>query len=152
MEARQAIGDLAVRYAMAVDDADVDAVLACFAPDGSFVRRGTEVSGAELRPFWERMTTRYAFTVHLVHGHLVTVDGETGTGVQAGSAELLLEGTLLRASYRYRDRYACVGGRWLFARREIFFAYVVPDGEPFPAGTDRIRWPGADPEPADLPW
>jgi ketosteroid isomerase-like protein len=151
--AREAIEDLAVRYAMAVDDRDVDTVLSCFIPDGTFVRRGTETSGSELRPFWERMMARYGLTVHTVHGHLVTVDAgtATATGVQAGSAELHHAGTLVRASYRYRDRYARLDGRWLFARRELAFAYVLADGEPFPDGIDRIRWPGTEPEPADYP-
>jgi ketosteroid isomerase-like protein len=149
--ARQAIADLAVRYAMAVDDRDIETVLDCFTPDAAFVRRGTAVSGPELRPFWERMMARYALTVHTVHGHLTTVDGETGTGVQAGSAELVYRGTVMRASYRYQDRYACLDGRWRFSRRELGFAYVLPDGAPFPDGIDRIRWPDADPEPADYP-
>jgi SnoaL-like domain len=149
--ARQAIGDLAVRYSMAVDDHDLETVLACFAPDGAFVRRGVEVSGDGLRPFYQRMMVRYGLTVHTVHGHLVTVDGATASGVQAGAAELFYAGTMMRAAYRYQDRYACRDGRWLFARRELGFAYVLPAGEPFPAGVDRIRWPDADPEPADYP-
>jgi uncharacterized protein (TIGR02246 family) len=149
--ARQAIADLAVRYAMAVDDHDLETVLSCFTPDAVFVRRGEAVPGAELRPFFERMTSRYGLTVHTVHGHLVDVDGPTATGVQTGSAELLLEGTMMRAAYRYRDAYVCPDGRWLFGRRELAFAYAVPADQPFPAGTDRIRWPGTAPEPADYP-
>ena len=151
LSARQEIADLAVRYAMDVDDHDIETVLSCFTPDGTFVRRGSAVSGPELRVFWERMMARYGLTVHTVHGHLVTVDGATGKGVQAGSAELVYRGTLMRASYRYEDRYACRDGRWLFARRELGFAYMLPDGAPFPAGTDRIRWPDAEPEAADYP-
>ena len=34
---------------------------------------------------------------------------------------------------------------------ELGFAYMLPDGAPFPAGTDRIRWPDAEPEAADYP-
>lgn len=149
--ARQEIADLAVRYSMAVDDHDIETVLACFAPDGVFVRRGVEMSGPELRPFFERAVSRYGLTVHTVHGHLVTVDGHTATGVQAGSAELVLQGTLVRAAYRYRDSYVCRDGRWLFARRELGFAYAVPADQPFPAGADRVRWPDAAPEAADYP-
>jgi uncharacterized protein (TIGR02246 family) len=149
--ARQAIADLAVRYALAVDDHDIETVLSCFAPDGVFVRRGVAVSGAALRPFFEQAASRYGLTVHTVHGHLVTVDGPTATGVQAGSAELVLQGTMVRAAYRYRDSYVCRDGRWLFARRELGFAYAVPAGRPFPAGVDRICWPDAAPEPADYP-
>jgi ketosteroid isomerase-like protein len=149
--ARQAIADLAVRYSMAVDDHDIETVLSCFTPDGVFVRRGVEVSGAGLRPFFQRMAGRYGLTVHTVHGHLVTVDGQTATGVQAGSAELFHQGTMMRAAYRYRDSYVCRHGRWLFGRRELGFAYAVPAGQPFPAGVDRIRWPDVAPETADYP-
>ena len=151
LAARQEIADLAVRYAMAVDDHDIPAVLACFDPHGEFVRAGVPVRGGDLEPFWRAMMDRYGLTVHTVHGHLITVAGDTGTGVQAGSAELFYRGTLMRAVYRYTDAYARRDGRWRFARRELRFAYVLPAGEPFPAGPDRIRWPGEDPRPADYP-
>lgn len=146
---RQAIADLAVRYSFAVDDRDLETVLACFAPGATFRRRGTEVT--DLRPFYETMLARYDLTIHTVHGHLVTVDGATGTGVQAGSAELLREGTMMRAAYRYSDSYVRTESGWQFARRELSFLYTVPDGEPFPSGPDRIRWPGEAPRRGELP-
>lgn len=148
MPDRQDIADLAVRYSFAVDDRDLDTVLGCFAPGAAFVRLGTEVT--DLRPFYETMFARYDLTIHTVHGHLVTVDGPHATGVQAGSAELLREGTLMRAAYRYRDTYVKADG-WRFARRELAFLYTVPDGEPFPTDADRIRWPGEPPRHAELP-
>lgn len=143
------LADLAVRYSFAVDDRDLDTVLACFAPGAVFARAGTEVT--DLRPFYEAMFARYDLTIHTVHGHLVTVDGPRATGVQAGSAELLQDGTMLRAAYRYRDAYVHSGGQWRFARRELSFFYVLPEGEPFPAGPDRIRRPGEAPRRQELP-
>ena len=42
---KAALVNLSVLYSMAVDDHDLDTVVACFAPDGTFTRLGTTVRG-----------------------------------------------------------------------------------------------------------
>ena len=51
--AKDEIRDLAGRYALAVDDHDIDAVLSMFTEDGVFAVAGTELCGREqIRPFY----------------------------------------------------------------------------------------------------
>src|ERR1700753_2174520 len=86
--ARQAIDDLVDLYSLAVDDHDLDTVVACFASDGVFVRRGRAVTGHdELREFYRASMLRYGLTVHTPHGIVTAIDGSTASGIVCGHAE-----------------------------------------------------------------
>ncbi|RFU19147.1 nuclear transport factor 2 family protein [Geodermatophilus marinus] len=155
LAARAAITDLNALYMMAVDDHDIEGVLACFAPDGSFTRLGGTVSGhAALRDFYVGMMDRYVTTLHVPNSHVVRVgDENSATGVVTGHAELSLAGTLMMAAFRYPDRYRRVDSQWVFQDRSLRFMYVTPFSEMASTftGPARIRWPEAPPVEADIP-
>lgn len=152
---RQAIADLGVLYARAVDDHDLDAVVAMYTGDGVFERRGVAATGPpEIRAAYVTSFDTYRTMLHTPHPGVVHLHGDgTASGWSHGHAELATRSTLVLASYRYEDDYRCEGGRWLFARRSITFMYAVPADQM--AGSfgsvDRIRWPRTTPEAADYP-
>lgn len=152
---RQAIADLGVLYARAVDDHDLDAVVAMYTGDGVFERRGVAATGPpEIRAAYVASFDTYRTMLHTPHPGVVHLHGDgTASGWSHGHAELATRSTLVLASYRYEDDYRCEGGRWLFARRSITFMYAVPADQM--AGSfgsvDRIRWPRTTPEAADYP-
>jgi uncharacterized protein (TIGR02246 family) len=152
---RAAISDLAVLYMMAVDDHDIERVLACFAPDGSFTRAGTTSrGGAQLRAFYIAMMDRYITTLHTPHSHVIQLDSaDQGSGLMTGHAELSLDGTLMVAAYRYADIYVRLESRWLFQSRSLQFMYVTPFQEMATTftGDRRIRWPETEFAVADIP-
>ena len=144
---KAALVNLSVLYSMAVDDHDLDTVVACFAPDGTFTRLGTTVRGHDdLRAFYGSMMDRYVTTLHTPESHVavVDVDAGTATGVVNGHGELALGDRLLLAAYRYDDRYVRLDGRWVFAARTIRFMYNVPFEEMATSFADRrrLRVPG----------
>src|SRR4051794_34935364 len=68
---KAALVNLSVLYSQAVDDHDLDTVVDCFAPDGSFTRLGTTVRGhADLRSFYASMMDRYVTTLYTPETHL----------------------------------------------------------------------------------
>jgi uncharacterized protein (TIGR02246 family) len=152
---RQAIADLGVLYARAVDDHDLDAVVAMYTGDGVFERRGVAATGPdEIRAAYVESFATYRTMLHTPHPGVVRLHGDgTASGWSHGHAELATRSTLVLASYRYEDDYRCEGGRWLFARRSITFMYAVPADQL--AGSfgsvERIRWPRTAPEAADYP-
>lgn len=153
---KAALVNLSVLYSMAVDDHDLDTVVACFAPDGTFTRLGSTVRGhAELRPFYASMMDRYVTTLHTPESHVAVVDVEAGTatGVVNGHGELALGDRLLLAAYRYDDRYVRLDGRWVFASRAIRFMYNVPFDEMATSFADRrrLRVPGTPVVAGDYP-
>ena len=154
LHARRAIEDLTTVYSMAVDDHDLDTVVRCFAPDGVFCRRANVVTGhAALRLFYRASMDRYGLTVHTPTGVVATVDGDTARGVASGHAELVYQGRLVLASFRYLDDYRVHDGRWTFAHRELSFAYAAPMETLHRAAVtpDRIAWPDVPAEPGDYP-
>jgi uncharacterized protein (TIGR02246 family) len=152
---RQAIGDLGVLYARAVDDHDVDSVVAMYTPDGVFERRGVAATGRDaIRAAYVASFDTYRTMLHTPHPGVVQLHGDgTASGWSHGHAELATRSTLVLASFRYEDDYRCAEGRWLFARRSITFMYAVPADEL--AGSfgsvERMRWPRTAPEAADYP-
>ncbi|WP_199522489.1 nuclear transport factor 2 family protein [Geodermatophilus marinus] len=152
---RQAIADLGVLYARAVDDHDVDSVVAMYTADGVFERRGVAATGrAEIRAAYVASFDTYRTMLHTPHPGVVQLHGDgTASGWSHGHAELATRSTLVLASFRYEDDYRRVDGRWLFAKRSITFMYAVPADELATSfgSVERMRWPRTAPEPADYP-
>lgn len=153
---KAALVNLSVLYSMAIDDHDLDTVVACFAPDGTFTRLGTTVRGHEdLRTFYGSMMDRYVTTLHTPESHVavVDVDAGTATGVVNGHGELALGDTLLLAAYRYDDRYVRLDDRWVFESRTIRFMYNVPFEQMATSFSDarRLRVPGTPVAEGDYP-
>ena len=67
------------------------------------------------------------------------------------SATQLGKGVVIRVGLP--EWYAKLGERWHFAERRIKFRYVLPFGELERLYGDplRVRWPGTQPGPADVP-
>ncbi len=152
---REAIRDLVMLYARAVDDHDIDAVVSTFTADGVFDRRGEEAVGhGEIRDSFLTAMRTYQAMLHTPEAHVVTLTGpDEATGWASGHAELVTRRTTLIAAYRYDDAYVREDGCWRFSRRRVSFMYAVPADEHGSGlvGTHRMRWPGMDPAPADYP-
>ncbi len=152
---RQAIADLGVLYARAVDDHAIDTLVGMFTSDGVFERRGVAATGPdEIRAAYVASFDTYRTMLHTPHPGVVVLHGDgTASGWSHGHAELATRSTLVLASYRYEDSYRCVDRRWSFAKRSITFMYAVPADELAGSfgGVERIRWPRTAPEAADYP-
>ena len=152
---RQAIADLGVLYARAVDDHDVDSVVAMYTADGVFERRGVAATGREaIRAAYVASFGTYRTMLHTPHPGVVRLHGDgTASGWSHGHAELATSSTLVLASFRYEDDYRCDDGRWRFARRSITFMYAVPADQLATSfgSVERMRWPRTAPEAADYP-
>lgn len=152
---RQAIADLGVLYARAVDDHAIDALVDMYTPDGVFERRGVPAAGhVEIRAAYVASFDTYRTMLHTPHPGVVQLHGDgTASGWSHGHAELATRSTLVLASFRYEDDYRCTDGRWRFARRSITFMYAVPADQMAGGFTDelRLRWPRTAPEAADYP-
>jgi len=155
IESRQQIGDLLLHYCMACDDRDIEALVGCYAADGYFVSSDRRTVGhdAMRRQFTARLAD-FGPTYHVIHGAVVEFTGpETAAGTVLAHAEHMVDRGIVLAAHRYVDAYTRVDGRWLLQSREAKFYYVVPAEElaTMDPRQPRRRWPGAEPQPADLP-
>jgi hypothetical protein len=78
-------------------------------------------------------------------------EADHARGYVPSSAQLDIGGQFVLSAIRYFDDYVRVGGRWVFARRDLRFVYALPWPEAHRALVDElpVRWPGTAPAPAD---
>lgn len=148
---RQQLTELLSRYGTAVDDRDFDTLGALFAVDGEF--RGIKGRQAVIDFYRQRTAAYTASTHHAVTCHFDFESDDRARGVVNGEAELCIDGKTIRIVLRYLDIYTRTPERWVFQQRLLQFRYVLPfdavaDGQ---GDTLRVRWPGTEPQPADLP-
>ena len=148
---RQQLGELLSRYGVAVDDRDFEAIGRLFAPDGVF--RGIKGRQAVIDFYRERLSA-YTATTHYAHSwHFDFDSDDQARGVVNAHAELCIAGKTFRISLLYLDRYIRSAQGWVFQERDIRFRYVQPFDEVAKGLADplRVRWPGVEPQAADLP-
>ncbi|MFC6239284.1 nuclear transport factor 2 family protein [Longivirga aurantiaca] len=155
VESRQAIDDLLLRYCMACDDRDIDALVGCYAEDGYFLSSGRRTEGHEAmaRQFASRLAD-FGPTYHVIHGAIIEFDTpDTARGTVLAHAEHMVDRGIVLAAHRYLDTYTRASGAWLLGSREARFYYVMPlaDLPTMDPRLPRRRWPGSEPQPADLP-
>jgi len=154
---RAEIQDLVVKYFVAADDDDLDAIGALFAPDGKFELGGgaEPVSGREnVKAFVKDFRAPMGPTIHTPDYTLVqSVNGDRATALSGAHLELARGGTTLWGAVRYEDELVRIDGTWLFASRAMKTIHIGPWDD---AGTSlttplRARWPGGPASEADLP-
>lgn len=124
-EDRAAIHDLFTRYCCALDNGEVETVVACFTEDAALKSPVVDIAGHdEIRAFAGRFAAQRAAGTqfrHMVTNIAVTVDGDRAVATayllvlisQGGSHRTLPPG-------RYECDLVKRDGTWRFARRTVF--------------------------------
>lgn len=111
-----AIQQLPIRYALAVDERDVDAWVKLFVPD---VKVGDAIGRAALRDQITPMLRQFYRSIHQIVGHRVDiVDEHHATGSVYCRAEHEVGDRWVVMAIRYDDEYRKVGDEWFFGRRK----------------------------------
>lgn len=127
---REAIRDLACRYAHCVWTKDVAGVLDLFTEDGQMdtgdrpVIRGKE---ALLQAY--RRTLSSDEYHPLVHNHLIDLRGDSATGTCYLDLRASVDGRSMVGSGHYEDEYAKLGDHWKFRSRKLRMHFFLPLGE-----------------------
>lgn len=126
LESLAEIQQLPVRYALALDARDMEALVELFVPD---VQVGRDLTGRAALAEWFATTMRRMRTsVHLVANHVVDFDdADHARGIVYCHDELEWpdRGEWQQGKLQYWDTYARVGGEWCFARRRFHRWYIV---------------------------
>ncbi|MDO8364769.1 MAG: nuclear transport factor 2 family protein [Actinomycetota bacterium] len=143
IEARLEIGQLPIRYAMAVDSRDLDTWLSLFVPD---VQVGRDRFGREaLRGYIEPALRSFGRSIHQICGHRVEMlTADTASGATYCRAEHEVGERWIVMAICYFDEYRRVDGEWLFSRRREQHWYAADiDEHPQSVGFD--SWHGEVP-------
>jgi hypothetical protein len=148
---RQQLAELLSRYGMAVDDRDFDTIGKLFAIDGVF--HGVKGRQAVVDFYRERLLVYTASSHYAYTWHFDFDSDDHAHGVVNGHAELCIGGKTIRLALRYLDQYLRTSSGWVFQQRDLQFRYVLPFDEVADglANPRRVRWPGTEPQLADLP-
>lgn len=157
IEDRNALHDLIARYSRALDDFDLDALMALFTEDyqvdhvdGSVAARGHD----QVRSFYGNLIGSYSMSIHYPRSQLVEwIDGDRAGGWVVGHAEFARDDKFVVTALRYDDDYRRVDGRWRFAHRTHHFWYFVERDDLSAAAVtrDAVRWPPGPARPSHLP-
>ena len=156
LEDRAEIQDLVLKYFLAADDDDWDALGWTFAEDGSFSAgafRGGHDRESVVK-FIQNDRQNMGVTVHTQNTTLLSFsDADHASGVVGAHLELARAGTTVYGAVRYYDTYERTTDGWKIKTREMAIIHVGPWDEVGSSLTaqHRARWPGAEPAPADLP-
>jgi len=156
LEDRAALQDMAIRYFVAIDDDDYAALEDMFSSEMVF-RVGTSAAGvgrADVLDYLREARGNMGVTIHTPDYILVDFEGEdTATGLVGAHLEIAMAGQSLYGAVRYRDRYVRIDGKWRFVEKQMLAFHVGPWADVHDSLTAerRVRWPGLDPQVADLP-
>ncbi|GAA4768783.1 nuclear transport factor 2 family protein [Novosphingobium ginsenosidimutans] len=115
-EARQAIGELPARYALAVDARDIEAWVNLFVEDVDCGRRGTGRDA--LRSFIVPSVRTFYRSIHQICGHTVDfIDDDHATGTVYCRAEHEDGDQWVVMAIIYFDRYVRRDRQWYFETR-----------------------------------
>ena len=147
IESRLAIGQLPIRYAMAVDGRDLDAWVGLFVPD---VRVGRDAAGRDaLRAQIDPSLRSFRRSMHQIVGHRVDLDPDDpdrASGATYCRAEHEVDDRWIVMAICYFDQYRRLDGEWFFERRKERHWYAVDHLER-PQSVDFGSWSAA-PRPA----
>lgn len=156
LEARAEIQELLVRYTFLIDDHEFEAIGELFTPDARFGSPGsTHVGRQAIVANYRKLGQLYPITWHEARGSVIElVDDENARGTVVGFSEQANDQHTVITSFRYRDQYVRLDGRWRFAVREVYTFYAMTHAELAAGGLSadlRKRWPHRAPAPAELP-
>ena len=124
---REAIRELAHRYAHCVWQKEMAAAVDLFTEDGEMdtgdrpVIRGRKA----LLESYEQMLGAADFHP-FVHNHLISLRGDEATGACYLDLRATIDGESMIGSGWYEDEYVRVEGQWKFRRRKLTMCYLVP--------------------------
>ncbi len=116
LQSTQQIKQLPMRYGLAVDSRNIDALMELFVPD---VQVGKDLRGrAELEKWYRKALSSIQRTIHLVGNHILSFsDADHATGVVYCRDEVESDGVWTLGHIQYWDTYERQEGRWYFVRR-----------------------------------
>ena len=124
---REAIRDLACRYAHCVWQKDVAGAVELFTADGSMDTgdRPAIQGRAALLATYDEMLAAPDFHP-FVHNHLIELQGDSATGICYLDLRATMDGESMIGSGYYDDEYVRVGEQWKFRSRKLTLSYFVP--------------------------
>jgi ketosteroid isomerase-like protein len=123
---KEAIRDLARRYAHCVWKDDADGAIGLFAEDGQMEIRGRAITGREALLDAYRSMLVGLDLQPFVHNHVIELAGDHATGTCYLDLRATMDGKSMLGSGWYDDRYVRTAKGWKFASRALTMKFLAP--------------------------
>jgi hypothetical protein len=143
LEALDEIRQLAAKYALCLDQRDLDSLVSLFVDDVGV--QGKQRGRQTLKRWYDNQMRSVMGTAHGVLGHVIDIESpDLASGLVYSRNDLETPSQWLIEMMAYLDRYERRDGRWYFQRRTPLFWYECDITNP-PLGAKKIRWPDREP-------
>jgi len=141
LEDRGAIQTLRMRFHECVNEKKPDQIGELFSPDAElhYSHLGTAIGREKITRFFQKgLSELVPFVKQYLHNHVVTVNGNTATGLSYLEATPVHKGESYLVAARFDDEYVKENGRWYFKKVQLTPHFMVPLKEGW-AQEDRIK-------------
>ena len=126
IEDRESIRELTAMYCKCVVQADIDAIVDLFTPDGIMEAGDTHVAGHEkLRAMYDEAMGDLR-PLPCVHNHIIEVEGDRARGTCTLELRGVAAGTSQIGAGHYEDEFQRLDGGWKFSHRNLILYHMVP--------------------------
>jgi hypothetical protein len=138
---RNEIQELRFRYHIAVNEKKPEMIPELFAENGEidFAHLGQAQGKAAITTFYRQALSELVpFVKQFIHNHVITLNGDTGTGLSYLEAKPIFNGESFLVAARFDDEYVRENGRWKFRKMTLVPYFMVPLREGW-AGENKIQ-------------
>ena len=141
LEDRTQIQELRFRYHLAVNEKKPEMIQDLFAENGEidFAHLGKAVGKTQVNTFYQQaLSDLVPFVKQFIHNHIITLHGDTGTGLSYLEAKPIFNGESFLVAARFDDEYTRENGQWKFRKMTLVPYFMVPLKEGW-AGENTIQ-------------
>lgn len=141
LQSRNEIQELRFRYHLAVNEKKPEMIQDLFAENGEidFAHLGKASGRSGLNTFYQQaLSDLVPFVKQFIHNHIITLKGDTGTGLSYLEAKPIFNGESFLVAARFDDEYIRENGQWKFRKMTLVPYFMVPLKEGW-AGENKIQ-------------
>jgi len=138
---RNELQELRFRYHIAVNEKKPEMIPDLFAENGEidFAHLGKASGKAQVSAFYtQALSDLVPFVKQFIHNHVITLKGDTGTGLSYLEAKPIFNGESFLVAARFDDEYVRENGQWKFRKMTLVPYFMVPLKEGW-AGPNKIQ-------------
>ncbi|MBI3795935.1 MAG: nuclear transport factor 2 family protein [Deltaproteobacteria bacterium] len=138
---RNEIQELRFGYHIAVNEKKPEMIPDLFAENSEidFAHLGKAQGKTNVAAFYRQaLSDLVPFVKQFIHNHVITLTGNTGTGLSYLEAKPIFNGESFLVAARFDDEYVRENGRWKFRKMTLIPYFMVPLREGW-AGENKIQ-------------
>jgi len=141
LQDRNEIQELRFRYHIAVNEKRPEMIPDLFSENGEidFAHLGKAQGKAGVTAFYHQaLSDLVPFVKQFIHNHVITLNGDTGTGLSYLEAKPIFNGESFLVAARFDDEYVRENNHWKFHKMTLVPYFMVPLREGW-AGPNQIQ-------------